>query len=524
MKGFLRYIIPAIAILSANALCSCKTEAGNEQPEGIHFNVSLSPSINIPELKGRVFLIISRSLQHEPRLLLPMEDLPDKPHVFAINVENWKPSSTVSFNSQSHGFPAQTLSKVPSAYYLVQAVLVRPGEILDINAPGNIVSDAQKLHIDPADTSKTINITLNQVLAEEEPKDSGLLHFVKIKSEILSQFHGRPIYLRAGVIVPRNFDKSPRQKYPLWIHIGGGIGKYTTIQAMMNSESGYWEIPDFEEAWTDEESPEMVFVHLDNRGPFGSSYFVNSDNNGPWADALMKELIPYIEANFRCIGEASARFLEGRSTGGWAALALQIFHPDFFNGAWAGQPDPVDFRAFQNINIYNDTNAFEDENEEARPTTRNRVGIPVSYVKEEIGRENVLGLNGTYTTSGGSWGAWNAAFAPRGADGFPQPLWDPQTGEINPDVAEHYKAYDLRYYLARHWSQLAPALQGKIRVWVGDMDTYYLNRAVHMLDDFLTNAKPPFNGNIRFGTMQDHTWSPMSAYELLDQMNSAYRK
>ena len=510
-----------IAVIMSTASCQSAPVTAHK---GLRFTVHRTEETGTEAVSGRLFLILSGNLQYEPRYLLPMEDLPEKPHGFGVDVKDWLPGPSIVFDGKAPGFPALRLSDVEEGYYLVQSVLMKPGEILDLNAPGNMFSDVQKMHIDPQSASNEVSISLNHIIPEETPKDSEFLKFIKIKSDLLSTFHGKPFYLRAGVILPRNFYKNPRSSFPLWLHIGGGGDKYTTTAFMMQPESGYWEIPDFSDAWNSEDAPQMIFVHLDNRGPYGCPYFVNSENNGPYGDAIVKELIPYIESHFRGKGDPLGRFVEGRSTGGWSALALQIFYPDFFNGAWAGQPDPVDFRAFVNINIYSDENAFVDEDGDLRSSSRNRIGVSTSTVRDEIRRENILGLNGTYTMSGGSWGAWNAVFAPRGADGNPRPLWDPSTGAIDHEVAEHYRKYDLRNFLSSNWKELGTRLKGKIHIWVGEMDTYYLDRAVHLLDNFLSKAQPPYDGSIHFGPLQDHTWSPRSAQEIMTEMQTAYSK
>ena len=275
------------------------------------------------------------------------------------------------------------------------------------------------------------------------PRTAELIKYVKIRSNLLSEFHGRPIFLRAGVILPRDFAREPDRRYPVRVHIGGYGARFSRVAERMAPGT------EFHGLWMADETPRMLFVLLDGAGPLGDPYQVNSANHGPYGDAITRELIPHIERTFRGIGRGSARVVDGGSTGGWVALALQIFYPDFFNGAWSFCPDSVDFRSFQLVNIYEDTNAYVNRHGFDRPAARDTSGEVRYTMRHECGLENVLGRGDSWAMSGGQWGAWNAAYGPRGADGRPVPLWDPRTGAINRAAAEHWKAYDLRRVLER---------------------------------------------------------------------------
>ncbi|HYV26455.1 MAG TPA: alpha/beta hydrolase-fold protein, partial [Candidatus Eisenbacteria bacterium] len=246
--------------------------------------------------------------------------------------------------------------------------------------------------------------------------------------------------------------------------------------------------------------------------------------SGPYGDAVTQELIPHIEKQFRAIGNPHARVLSGTSTGGWVALALQIFYPDFFNGAWISCPDPVDFRALELINIYQDENAFVNEHGNERPSERNSRGDVVLTMRQEVGVENLLGTGNSYTLSGEQWGAWNATFSPRGADALPVPIWDPQTGKITPVVAEHWKKYDLRLVLEKNWKELAPKLQGKLHIASGEADQYFLNNAVHLLDEFFHEANPKSDTKIVYGPRQPHGWFNLTPAEVLREMQAAVQQ
>ncbi|MFO0888788.1 MAG: alpha/beta hydrolase-fold protein [Isosphaeraceae bacterium] len=249
----------------------------------------------------------------------------------------------------------------------------------------------------------------------------------------------------------------------------------------------------------------------------GDPYQVNSANHGPYGDAITRELIPYVEETFRGIGRGSTRVLDGGSTGGWVALALQVFNPEFFN-AWAFCPDSVDFRSFELVNIYEDENAYVDRRGRERPAARERTGEVRYTMRHECGLENVLGRGGSWAMSGGQWGAWNATYGPRARDGRPVPLWDPRTGQIDRAAVEHWRAYDLRLVLEANWRSLGPKLRGKLHIWVGEADDYFLNDAVHRLDTFLRRADPPFEGTVAYGPGMGHCWMGISEAEMMQQM------
>jgi dienelactone hydrolase len=273
-----------------------------------------------------------------------------------------------------------------------------------------------------------------------------------------------------------------------------------------------------------DDAPRMILLHLDGDGPFGDSYQVNSANNGPFGDAITRELIPHVEKKIRAVGEPRARVLDGGSTGGWVALALQVFYPDFFNGVWSAFPDPVDFRQLQLINIYEDLNAYVNRHGFERPSARDLNGDVRFTIRHECQMENVLGAGDSWSMSGQQWGAWNAAYGPRGVDGRPVALWDPKSGAINREVIEHWRQYDLRLVLERNWQALAPRLRGKITIWVGEADDYFLNNAVHLLDQFLSKATPAYEGRIIYGAGKGHGWMALSERQMLQEMAAAIEK
>jgi hypothetical protein len=438
--------------------------------------------------------------------------------MFARDVDGFGPGKSGTIDSNAIGFPVENLARLPVGEYHVQALFDSNIDLKSINAPGNLYSDVRKIQLDPA-AGGTFKLELShKVPPEQTPAEKEYVKFVRIQSDLLSRFHGRPIYLRAGVILPRDFNKDPARRYPLIVEIGGYGARYLTVRRMMARGAP------FRSAWLAEDAPRMVLVFLDGAGPFGDPYQVNSDNNGPYGDAITRELIPAVERKFRCIGEPYARVLTGGSTGGWVSLALQVFYPDFFNGTWSGYPDGVDFRAFQLINIYEDQNAYVNRHGFERPSARTLAGDTEFTVRHECQMENAMGVGDSYTMSGQQWGAWNATYGPRGWNGKPVPIWDPLSGRINPEVLAHWRKYDLRLVLEEQWKTLGPRLRGKIHIWVGEADEYFLNNAVHLLDQFLAKANPPYEGWIRYGPGAGHGWTPLSDAELLKQMAAAINK
>ncbi len=312
--------------------------------------------------------------------------------------------------------------------------------------------------------------------------------------------------MRAGIQLPTDFGQDANRRFPLRISIGGYGNRFNFMRR-----------PDMA-------SRQMIVVMLDGAGPFGDPNQVNSDNNGPYGDALTQELIPFIEKEYRGIGKPEARFLEGTSTGGWVSLALQVFYPDFFGGCWSCCPDPVDFHCFQLIDIYGDANAFFNKAGFERSGMRNLQGDTLETMRHQIQIENVLGEGDSWTRSGQQWGSWNATFGPRGPDGHPVALWDPKTGVINKAVIEHWKKYDLHRVIEKNWQTAGPKLQGKIRIWAGEADQYFLNNAVHLLDGYLKQALPPFQGHIAYGMGEGHGWNELTQRQINEQMVEIARK
>ena len=509
----------------------------------LEFGISFDASSSAEPLDGRVILILSNRAEPEPRFQVSSGLA--APLVFGIDVDGLAPGSEAVIDADVFGFPLESVAAIPPGRYYVQALLhkyetfnLANGKTVKLpmdrgegqqwnRAPGNIYSTPRPVNVDPNSTQR-ISITLDQTIPPiEPPEDTKYIKHVRIQSDLLTEFWGRPMHLGAHVLLPEGFDEHPEARYPLVIfhgHFPYDFGGFRTEPPDPNLEPDYaarfdvhgynriqqQEAYDFYRKWTGPDFPRMLIIEIQHPTPYyDDSYAVNSASQGPWGDAIMHELVPYIEEQFRGIGEGWARFTYGGSTGGWEALAVQVMYPDDFNGTFAACPDPIDFRAYTLINIYEDRNAYYYESPFKlleRPARRNWLGQVSSTVREDNHVELVLGSHGR---SGQQWDIWQATYSPMGDDGYPKPIWDKRTGEIDPEVANYWREnYDLSYIMQRDWRTLGPKLQGKVHIYCGDMDNYYLNNAVYLTEEFLeSTTNPYYGGEIDYGDRAEHCWN-----------------
>jgi hypothetical protein len=492
-------------------------------------------------LDGRLLLLLSTDPKDEPRFQI--NDGPNSQLVFGIDVENWKPGTAQTIDAKAFGYPIRSLAGLKPGEYRVQALLDiyetfrrADGRVLKLpmdrgegrqwnRAPGNLYSKPVTLKVGP---NTRAGIVLNQSIPPiQPPQDTKYIKHIRIQSELLTKFWGRPMYLGAHVLVPEGFDDHPEARYPLVIfhgHHPADFGGFRTEPPDDNLKpdyserfqiSGYNRIQqqeayDFYKKWISPGFPRLLIVEIQHANPFyDDSYAVNSANLGPYGDAIMKELVPEIERRFRGIGQGWARFTYGGSTGGWEALAAQIFYPDDFNGAFAACPDPIDFRAYTVIDIYKDKNAYFLDGAHKRvprPGKRNWLGHVSATLEDMNMYELALG---TKSRSGQQWDIWEAVYSPVGPDGYPARIFDKLTGAIDPQVAAYWREnYDLRHILERDWAKLGPKVTGKIHLYCGDMDNYYLNNAVYLMEDFLRRAaNPPAHAEVAYGDRFEHCWN-----------------
>ena len=433
--------------------------------------------------EGRLHLIFSSSKEQEPRLYSAWPTKNIEP-LFSQDLSGLSKGQSITFDAATKGFPFDSLTDVPRGKWYVQAIY--DSDFLDsrINSPLNIYSDVVE-YINDGSSDMLLALSLNQRLPQETlPDGDKFLKFVKMPSQLLSEFWGADMYLRAGIILPNSYYDNPLKDFPVIFNIGGYHARYDRAQGLYENKA-------FKKFWLNPDTPQMVIVFLDGEAPLGDSYQIDSANNGPYGQATWQEFLPYLTKQFNLVDNANSRFITGCSTGGWVSLALQTYYPDLFNGAWSFSADGVDFKYFQLIDIYQDENAFVNEHGMQRPSYRAKDGETIFSIKREIMMENQIGRNDSFIYSGGQWGGWNAVFGPKLEDGTPSTIWDPLTGKIDQSIAAQWTKYDLRLYTEKNWQTLGPKLQGKLNIWMGDMDNFYLNNAMHLYQEMLSTQKEP---------------------------------
>jgi hypothetical protein len=494
-------------------------------------------------LEGRVLLMLAKSDESEPRFQITYQNHTGL--IYGVDALGKKPKGGVVVDGTVFGYPIESLDNIPAGEYWVQGLLhtyetfnLKTGHTVKLpmdngegqkwnRSPGNLYSTPKKIFLDP-DKKKSVKITLDQVIPSiEPPEDTKYIKHIRMQSKLLTEFWGRPIYLGAHVLLPEGFNEHPEAKYPLMIfhgHYPHDFGGFRTEPPDPDLEPKYsarfdWEgynktVQEYDyqfyKEWTSPGFPRVLVIKIQHQNPYyDDSYAVNSANIGPYGDAITYELIPYIEEQFRGIGEGWARFLYGGSTGGWEALAAQVFYPDEYNGCFAACPDPIDFRAYCLVNIYENENAYFKGGPFKRietPAHRNYLGEVNATVRDMNYVELAIGNNGR---SGDQWDIWQAVYSPMDSDGYPKPIWDKKSGKIDKEVADYWKEnYDLRYVLERDWAKIGPKLKGKIHVYCGDMDNYYLNNAVYLMEEFLEGTTDPYyNGEVDYGDRAEHCWN-----------------
>ncbi|MGH6870921.1 MAG: alpha/beta hydrolase-fold protein [Rhizomicrobium sp.] len=532
-----------VLALGAAAALSFLCAAGAQASES--FAISFPAVRSTAPLDGRVILMLSKNAKTEPRDQVSGDEPLGNPDIFGVTVDGLKPGEAAIVDASAFGWPARSLAGVKAGDYIVQAVLNRyetyrraDGSVVKLppdkgegqdwsNKPGNLYSRPFKIHVDPAHPAR-VKIVLDQVMPAIKPKaDTEFVRHVMIQSALLTRFWGRPTYIGAHVLLPWGFDKHPNAHFPLMVfhgHFPDDISGFRTTPPDPNLKpdyserfhlAGYNRIQQqeayaFYKKWISPGFPRFIVIEIEHANPYyDDSYAVNSANLGPYGDAINHELIPYIEKKFRGLGQGWARFTYGGSTGGWEALATQVFYPDMYNGTFAACPDPIDFHAYGTINIYSDKNAYAMTGQALsveKPSIRNYLGEVFATQRDSNYQEYVLGDHGR---SGGQDDIWQAVFGPEGADGYPKRLFDKVSGAIDPTVAAYWREhYDLTHIIDRDWKTLGPKLAGKIHIYVGSADTYYLNDAVYYAQATLEKLKnPAYGGQVDYGDRAEHCWN-----------------
>jgi hypothetical protein len=510
---------------------------------------------------GRIFVIVSRENDREPRLGTGVTGNP----LWGIDVDDMRAGDTRSIVANAAGFrghPLDTLDELPPGDYYAQAFLnvyttfrradgheikahLNSGAFQDpFKAPGNAYSDVVAFTVH-ASEPVVLDLTLSHVIQPPRPlragevlqqgnfDDTPWVKYVKIRSDVLSEFWGRDMYIGANVLLPPGYDERSDTVYPVLYMQGHSSGLTPVpwapeewfIPGYKASHPGVAnQLDGFYDGWTSGDLSKMVVITFRDANPYyDTSYSVNTDNVGPYQDALLNELIPHLENEFRIVDEPWGRILAGRSTGGWEAAAMMIFNPDFFAGSFPWAPDPIDFRKLMQINIYDFDNAYYNELDWLRtplPAQRETDGLVNYFVMDEQRYEQTVADK---DRSGGQWAIWQALYSPLGEDGYPVPLWDPQTGVIDHDVAEFWKEnWDLSYIVARDWQEIGPKLAGKLHFAVGRVDNYYLEQAVYLMEERLRAVTDPASeATFQYGVKGRHSWIGHSPAEPERQMTYA---
>jgi len=553
LPGIRRIVIALALAVVAAAIGACASRLSADAR--LRVALSFPASISSTPLDGRMLLLLSTDGGQEPRFQITDNDRTQQ--VFGVDVDGLQPGQESVIDASVLGYPVASLSKVPAGEYWVQGLLHvyetfkrADGHVVKLppdrgegqqwtSAPGNLYSAPVKVRIDP-ESATTVRVSLDKKIPPlADLPDSKYVKHVRIQSERLTKFWGRPMYLGAILVLPEGWDSHPHSRFPVAVFHGhfqrevfpwresppdpklpapdlAGIARYCPNghEGELCTKYGYEAVLQeygyaLYKQWIGAGFPRVIMVNIQHANPYyDDSYAVNSENLGPYGDAITYELLPYIEKTFRGLGPW-ARGLYGGSTGGWEALAAQVFYPDQFNGTFANCPDPIDFRRFTNINIYEDRNAYAIEGpwrRTPRPGYRDFLGQTLSTVEQMNTRELVLG---TKSRSGGQWDIWEAVYSPVGADGYPQRIWDKATGVIDPKVAAYWRDhYDLVHIMTRDWPTLGPKLRGKITLNAGLSDNVFLNNAVYLAEEFLKSAtNPPAEATVDYGLRDEHCWS-----------------
>ena len=501
-------VVTAIFVAAITALVPLL--ASGEQ----RFEVSFPSAVHEEALTGRIYVMISRTAEREPRLQIGRTGAP----FFGRDVVNLLPGEPGIIDATDLGTPVASLRDIPAGDYYVQAFVNiysefrrADGHVVWMHddrwegqhwnrSPGNLYSAVERVRLDPEADAVIALSAENVIPPVVVPPDTEWVRRFKFQSSMLTEFWGRPVYLGATVLLPRDYDSSTIS-YPV---------NYIQGHFSLNAPNRFQIGGDLYREWIRDDFPRMILVTFQHPNPyFDDSYAVNSVNVGPYGDAILQELIPEIEKRFRILAEPYARVLSGGSTGGWESLALQVFHPDFFGGTWSYCPDPVTFTDVEGINIYEDVNAFYKQHEWRRVPTANTREINGEIRLTSRQRNHFELVNGTKGRSGEQLDIWSAVFGPIGDDGYFEPLFDKRTGEINSAVAEYWRDnYDLLHYLRQNWAEVGQKLVDKLHIYTGTMDNFYLNNSTRDLELWMkTTENPHYEGFFMYGDGKGHCFS-----------------
>lgn len=482
---------------------ACAQAAFAQTPRASEFRIVFDESVNTAPYTGRVYVALARNARIEPRLQLVNWVSPVQ--VLAIDVKDVPPGGSVTISSTDLAYP-KAFSELEPGVYTVQAVIRRS---LDCPHPGQGMGDAHsqaaRIRLD-RDDGLPFDLVINQAATELPFPPASNAHVFEMRSALLSTFHGRDITVRASITLPDEWHSQADRVWPTLVSIGGFGSDHRegifTSQIIDRSLDG---------------PRRFLVVSPDPSCGYGHCVFADSENNGPWGRMLVEELLPAIDKQFRGGGPAT-RHVAGVSSGGWASLWLVVNYPEHFAACWSHAPDPVDFRDFQRIDLYAPgANMYRDEKGDRRPLARNDSGVMLWY-DDFVRRESVIGR-------GGQIGSFEAVFSPRGADGLPRPLFDRATGAVDPETAKAWEKYDIRLVIERGWEGadgkpgLGERLRGKINVFAGGKDNFYLEGAAEKLKAAL--ARLGSDAVVEIDPAMNHTYSSTGRERMIEVLQVA---
>ncbi|MEN9440427.1 MAG: hypothetical protein RLZ33_503 [Bacteroidota bacterium] len=434
---------------------------------------------------GRLFIFITTNPKSEPSHNIWPNFYTKSDYIFAKNF-HWNSNKTLVIKNSKdwdswNKSGECSLDLLPQNTYYVQVVWQQNFETFTLTAEDNLRSKTIKVDLNSAQKMKVKLEELNQRF---ELQEHPLINYEHVTSDILSKWWNKPIQEHVGVLLPSQYYKNPKKEYPIYYYIGGGDSdcRYLSLQMQLSKDFANW--------WMSEDAPQIIIVYLDgtqNR----NFYHIDSENLGAHGESLIKEVIPFVEKKYRNTSSATTRFVGGCSTGGYASLALQLFYPETFNGAYSFSPDPISFTSCLYTNIYTDDNYFVDDFGYTKMFNElGRTDNPIA-VKDWIAFENVLGRSGTYLDANHGNAISALIFSPKGENGQAMPLFDAFTGEIDHQVAEAWSTYDLNKYIQNHWQTIGKSLVGKIYISSNERDDYFLDRAVRVFESTLQQLENP---------------------------------
>ncbi len=472
----------------ACVLCSAVCIA--QPSQHLFFRVTLGQQFNAP-VSGRVLIFLTAGTGAKEVDESPFH--PTAVYIAAKEVPSLKPGASVEVNTDDLAFP-EPFSALKSGDYQVQAVLdVDHTYDYSGRAPGDLISEVVPLRSFTPGQGAEPDIVLNAVIpARPAPSNlpSGFdhdAHQEDFVSPALSAFVGQPVHMRAWVVVPPGYENNVHERYPsvYWTH---GFGANLLYAEVFGSR--------IYQRMVQGKMPPMIWVMLDESCSTGTHEFADSVNNGPWGKALTTEFIPHLESKYRMDARASGRFLQGHSSGGWATLQLQVNYPAIFGGTWSTSPDPSDFHDFTGVDLYAPhANLYRRADGTPYPLVRDHDHIIGTF--QEFARTELV--MGDY---GGQLASFEWVFSPRGPDGRPVRMFNRETGDVDSAVVAYWHDhYDLAHIVAADWSRRGRELRGKIHVFVGTADTFYLDGAAHKFDAVLRGL----NADAHFTYIPDRT-------------------